>query len=371
MNVRSLARFARQNNIKRIYYFHTDHFEPMSMDGSKFVSMDVINQFISESKKYPHSRHMTLFIRPNFGVGLKNNNLDKPDFINLEDDQVGFYKTKALKRVGSYISKITAQTKLEFQLHIHHENFTQTDEGKYSPGVRDYLINKSTMKMDEERFKLYTKMSIDFIRENSKQKLERWFFIHGKWGLNASDMGVCRLDGELQVLRRLGCRGDFTFPAGRRNCDPFIKRPFTCKTPRIWRSYDYLTSDSKPVGVNTNLITKNRFLIWNSKLTHPQSSLDFYSPTVLKNTSNTDEFLDNLVYNSPVIGDSLFIKTYAHSMSEEYLGEKKIVFPLSHPNVVAAFKKLIDLSSAVGLDFKCVTADEVFRIVRRLDKKES
>lgn len=369
MNIRTMAKYLRSNNIRKIYYIHVDHFEPMSMDGSACVSSDVINQFIFQSKKYPHSRNMTLFLRPNFGVGF-NGDKSHDSFSHVEGDDLGFYKTPELHKVGSYIERILSKTELDLELHIHHENFTTTDEGKYAKDVKKYLINNSTMRMDEKRFDLYVKLCLEFLRKHSGKSFSQWFFVHGKWGLNASDRGVCRIDAELDILRRNGCKGDFTFPAGRKKCDPFIKKPFSCKTPHIWRNYDYTTSEAKPVSVNTDLLVKNRFFIWNSDLTHPLSSLDFYSPAVNEQLSETNRFIENLLFKSPKIGDAIFIKTYAHSMSEEYINRDEIIFPFSHPNVISAFERLMLLSDKAGVDFKCITASQAYNIIKKFDNRK-
>ena len=60
--------FLKKSGIKKIYCFHTDHFEPTSLSHDSIVSNNIIKKFIAQTKKYDHSRRMSLFYRPTFKV---------------------------------------------------------------------------------------------------------------------------------------------------------------------------------------------------------------------------------------------------------------------------------------------------------------
>ena len=373
-----LNSYLKTSGIKDIYYFHTDHFEPTSLDHKMIVNKDVIDYFISQTNLHSHSRKMSLFYRPTFKVMMADDLQEGQKHYKADDDSVVFVEDEKTIKSKEILKTLNEQTEHEFQLHIHHEHFTNSDEIDNS--IKHYIINDSTSWMDEKRFEKYIKISRDFMKEGlGKTSYNDWFFIHGKWGLNGSDRRVCRIEDELGILARNGCIGDFTFPAGRRHCNPHLKAPFVINPIRILKCYDYHASEAKIITPKSKTMNhynrqiyglypgKRPFFIWSSQIKHPDSSLDYFSERVLKQVSSPNKFLKVLIRNSIRIGDKLFIKTYAHSLSDHFINKKEIVFPLLHPFVVAAFKTLERLCLVNHINLNYVTASEVYDVFEGVD----
>lgn len=85
----------------------------------------------------------------------------------------------------------------EVELHLHH--------GKQQPDTSENLE-----KTINQCIKEYSKLGI-FGSENGKT---RYGFIHGDWALDNSRNGkFCGVNNELEILKKTGCYGDFTFPS--------------------------------------------------------------------------------------------------------------------------------------------------------------
>jgi len=372
-----LNSYMKNSEIKEVYCFHTDHFEPTSLDHKTIVDKSVIDQFLSQTKLHNHSRRMTLFYRPTFKVMMENDLSKDQKHYKVDGDSVVFVEDEKTIMSKKILKRLSNKTNYEFQLHIHHEHFTDSDE--VDEGVKYFIKNDSTSEMDEKRFEKYIKISKEFMQEGLGRPFKKWFFIHGKWGLNGSDRRVCRIEDELRILAREGCLGDFTFPAGRRHCNPHIKTPFVTRPIRTLKCYDYHSSQSKEIGLRGKVMNDYEpkvygmfpgprpFFIWSSGLNHPVSSLDYFSEKVLKQISSHHKHLKNLVRNSVRIGDKLFIKTYAHSLSDHFVNKEKIVFPLLHPSVIYMFENLERLCAINDIKLNYVTASEVYDIFKGLD----
>jgi len=372
----NISLFLKNKGIKKIYYFHTDHFEPTSLDHNWIINQDIIEEFADQMNLYEHSKRMTLFYRPTFRVAMKKDVSPDEKYYKIKGDKVVFIedeKTIKSKKILKFLNKNTSH---EFQMHIHHEHFTDSDE--VSDNIKYYIKNDSTSMLDEKRFDEYIKISREFMREGSDASFQKWFFIHGKWGLNGSDRRVCRIEDELRILSSYGCYGDFTFPSGRRHCNPHVKAPFVTKPVRTLKCYDYYSSESNKVFLNSNAMKDNEahmirrfgrrpFFIWNSRLIHPLSSFDYYSGEILDNLSFHNSFLNTLLRKSVKIGDMLFVKTYAHSLAEEVISADKIVFPLAHPKIVKIFKLLESICLKNEIKLNYVTASEVYNIFKGID----
>ena len=86
------SRYFETNNIKKIYYFHIDHFEPTSLGNHRIVDDKIIDEFIGEMNKYDHSKKMSLFYRPTFTVRINKD--EAGDKFSVDGDFVSFYWNK-------------------------------------------------------------------------------------------------------------------------------------------------------------------------------------------------------------------------------------------------------------------------------------
>ena len=272
------------------------------------------------------------------------------------------------------LSRIDKESKFGFGLHVHHEQFTECDSMSKKTKML-FVQNDNDYNMDRARFRLYLTKCKEFMLKSISQETAEydqfasggWLFVHGKWGLNCSDLRVCRMEDEIQLLKLHGCDGDFSFPAGRRHCDPYIKTPFTVIPARGFRIYDYRPSAAKPIRSKSGAMKEDRFFIWSSKLEHPSSSLDAGPVALWSPSTGPADYLNSLLRKSVKIEDTLFIKTYAHSMEKRLEGVLKCPYPLSHPDVLKMFDTLETLCVKNNVELNYVTASEVYNIFKGID----
>jgi hypothetical protein len=315
---------------------------------------------------------MSLFYRPTFTVRTNEEKADNS--FGVEGDFVSFLWDKNTNKSMEILSLIEGRSEFGFGLHIHHEHFAECDS--MSKKVKLLFVeNNNSYDMDRARFRLYLTKCKEFMLKSISQETAEydqfisggWLFVHGKWALNCSDLRVCRMEDEIQLLKLHGCDGDFSFPAGRRHCDPYIKTPFTISPTRGFRTYDYMPSIAKPIYSKSNVMSESRFFIWNSNLEHPASSLDAKSGPIGDNLASHEDYLDRLLEKSVRIGDTLFIKTYAHSLERRFEGELCCPYPLAHPNVLRMFNTLESLCVKNNVELNYVTAKEVYDIFKKID----
>jgi hypothetical protein len=365
--------YFKRNNIKKIYYFHVDHFEPTSLDNTRVVEDGVIDEFIDEMNKYDHSKKMSLFYRPTFTLCVNDRRM-RDDRFGVEGDFVSFLWDKNTDKSVELLSLIDSKSEFGFGLHIHHEHFAECDS--MSKQVRlMFVANDNSYSMDRARLRLIFNKSKEFMLKSLSPETDEykqfesggWLFIHGKWALNCSDLRVCRMEDEIQLLKLHGCDGDFSFPAGRRHCDPYIKAPFTISPTRGFRTYDYMSSAPRPIYSGSNVMSDSRFFIWNSKLEHPASSLDSNSGPISDNLASHEDCLTTLLEGSVRIDDMLFVKTYAHSLEGRFERGQGGPYPLAHPNVLRMFDTLETLCIKNNVELNYVTASEVYNIFKGID----
>lgn len=114
------------------------------------------------------------------------------------------------------LSELCFQGLGEIELHIHHGAKDKIpDHWKQSnrEGLADY-INKQ-----KQFFSNYGAL---ITGEKAPQQF--FGFIHGMFALDNSLPDYCGVSGELQLLRNLGCYGDFTFPAPGKSQPPLTNR---------------------------------------------------------------------------------------------------------------------------------------------------
>jgi hypothetical protein len=140
------------------------------------------------------------------------------------------------------------------------------------------------------------------LRHDTGAPLEKWAFVHGMWALNGSDRTVCQIDIEMEILMEHGCWGDFTFPAGRRHCDPkLLGQPYTCRPFKAPKAYDDPRGEPIAMDVGAGAIRDDRFLIWNSRAKHNVCSLGCYDASDLSRVKQADQIAFSWLTNCPVI----------------------------------------------------------------------
>lgn len=345
--------------VTRLDYFHCDHFEPWRW-GIRSSGTDEILRFNELTQALWYTKRLTLFYLPHVPYILFDG--DPPDNMYVvPGDRIGFPEETA-DQTALCQEALTALVSSghEIQLHVHHEGFTRSDVGHY-PRAREWLSAHSSEEMDEARLELALRLYLTRVRAHTGLPFARWHFVHGNWALNASDPGICRVHDEIRILQGLGCAGDFTFPAGRSIADPFCSdTPYTVVPVAAPKGYDTPQADPLPLD-DPRSREPGRFFIWNSKVKHPFTSIDYSSLAMRRAYWEPEDIAVRWLRGAPVFGDRAFLKTYAHSMSSYYWEKLRLpIIPHHWPSVQIVFEMLGEACASRGIEFHLTTAGEVY-----------
>jgi len=258
-----LSSLVRKREIERIVYFHTDHFEPWrKFCGRNAVSQENIEdleRFAAAISGIEYARRLTLFYKPNLNFALRGGS----DLIfATPDDKIGFVRRSPQvdAECRAALMPILEGTDCEFQLHVHHENYTSNATVTASrSGIGAYLSSIEGAAHDSSRFELAIRENLAMLSREVGRQVDRWLFVHGNWALNASDDAECRIVDEIEILYRLGCRGDFTFPAGRPHVNPCHERPYLCRPVSTPKGYDTVEAEPEPLAGAGEARGRDRF----------------------------------------------------------------------------------------------------------------
>jgi hypothetical protein len=366
MTISQLADILKRRDIKKVFYFHTDHFEPWGSSINSDTARAVDN-FAKLSKTTNFSRKLSLFYHSYLPYSLDNDaatiTLTGGDAVRF--GQPTFDQRELAKQV---IAPLVHDGEHEIHVHIHHESWTR-NTGKYNKPIADWLHKHSTDQLDSDRFREGLRRSLYAIREETSLPLKKWAFIHGNWALAGSDPSICCLEDEIQSLMDEGCYGDFTFPAGRSHCDPTIKQvPYSCKPITGRKSYDLPEADPSEVSLGKySLKSKDRFLIWNSEIKSDYSSLDYYYQPNCDRFREAEQMIKVWLEKSVVIDSCLYIKTHSHSMWSGYrLHEAGNLTPHTYGDVVKLFDLLSRVVDYAKIQIEYVTVNEIRDIFEAL-----
>ena len=356
----ALADIVKRRGVRRIVYFHADHFEPWSYAPGRrnleACARDVM-MFAERSAANEYARRLTLFYKA--GV---TQTLQKTSIASVSpDDYFGFARrTAEQERFGhEAMHGLVAAVGHEIQVHMHHEHYTY-NTGHTNPEVIAAFARPEIRAMDSDRFDLGVKLSLATTRAETGLPLDRWFFVHGVWALNASDPRVCHITDEIEILMRNGCLGDFTFPAGRRNVDPLQTQPFFVKPFKAYRAYNLAGAEPESAFGNREA-AKSKFFIWASDITHEGSSLDYYSDWLEQKLIDPNILAREVLERSNVTDGTLWFKTHSHSMHPKYWREDMpVVFPHDHPGVRGMMGRVFDAGGAAGASVEFLTVSEVY-----------
>ena len=348
--------------VRRIVYFHCDHFEPWS-DGVSERQAERTQQFFELTASTWHTQRLTLFYLPFVDYTTRAAPSAPPERLHgVEGDGIAFIHPdahdRALRRAAMAPLHDSGHG---LEVHMHHEGFLRSGL-TVKPDVRAWVDAHSTDTLEAARFRVGLETYLDEIRADCDLPLETWMFIHGKWALNGSDPEVCRVQDEIIELQRRGGLADFSFPAGRPHVDPTVlNTPYTIRPCVAERCYDLPQAAPLAIG-QPGAGDAGRFLIWHTRLSHPWGSLDYHSPVILQNSIAWQDLALRWLQDSPVHGDAVYIKTYAHSMNPHYWesGARPTL-----PHHLYFFEKLFcelrRQAEARGMAFELAHAGEVTR----------
>ncbi len=358
----SLADILKRRGVRRMVYFHCDHFEPWRpVPGSRTLEENAedVLRFAEISALNEFSRRLTLFYKVHIGV---TRHLAAPGVAMVAaDDPFGFQpRTEGHEAIfRGAMRGLQARVAHEFQVHVHHEYYTYNTAHK-DPTVVEAFRRPEVRQRDGARFELGLNLGLEAIRRETGLPLDRWFFVHGLWALNASDPSVCHITDEIQILMRNGGLGDFTFPAGRPNVDPVLECPYFVQPLNAPRAY-LLPEAAPEIAFGNAQAARQKFFIWSSEIRHRGSSLDYFSDHVLQALEDVAGFARQILRQSYVADGTLYFKTHAHSMHANYWREgETVIFPHQQAGVRRLLGTVLDAASASGASVEFLSAGDVY-----------
>lgn len=363
--VKDLAARLRGRDVASLVYFHTDHFEPWrAVGGAPAVGaevVDAIGDFCRVTERIDFARRLTLFYKPHLNYALRAGD----DIVRADPrDLVGFLeRTEHEERCGrEAMREVATSSAHDVQLHIHHEYYTATT-AHTDPDAVAWFAGPLGRALDRQRLELAIGLNRAIMARETGRSAERWFFIHGHWALNGSDDTSCTITDEIDILLRNGCRGDFTFPAGRPHVNPRIAVPYLCRPFDAPKGYD--RPEAAPeIAFGNAAAAASKFFVWSSPASNQQCSLDYLSASSRRQIEDTAKAARELIDNAYVAGRRLFIKTHAHSMHSYYFEHARTaVFPHQNPPTQALLSVIFEAAAEAGLDIEFLTAPEVYDLL--------
>lgn len=370
MNVGNLADILKRRDIKRVCYFHTDHFEPWSKGVNEDTARGV-DRFAEMAARSRFSSRMSLFYHTflpfslNAGLAAKG----QPGVDAIVFGERSTQQETLSRRVMAPLEPVWGH---EVQIHVHHESWTR-NTGEYSKDISRWVNANSTQELDHSRLDRALSLTKQYIANDIGRPIDRWAFIHGNWALNGSDKSICWIDDEIELLMKHGCFGDFTFPAGRRHCDPSsLEEPYTCLPLSQPKGYDMPEAKPLTIASGADPLEQGRFFIWNSLIKAKYSSLDYYSESNRDVFKQAEVMVEQWLENCVKIGDCLYIKTHAHSMKWEYEIDKGInPIPHLYPDIVSIFDLLERVCEVAGVPLEVLAVNDVMARLQDLNQAQT
>jgi hypothetical protein len=333
----AIADTCARRGITRVVHCHADHWEPAEVAKRLGSRADVALWLERCRPAVP-----TLFVKPPLGfvvdpgadIGMS---LRPSSSAAIEE---GYLRTLVAGGVG-------------IGLHVHHEAWTVNTLTRLSPGQRvlhDLALAQASQEMDSARMRTMTRAALDWLRSVTQMPLDGWHFVHGCWAFGASDPEICQLADELPLLYSLGCRADFSFPAGRRSCDPAWGIPQWVLPATGARAYE--------AGEPRSVPGDGRMLVWASHADDWWCGIDTYSEDSRRLTESADK-LSRYLALCPVLRGTAYVKTCGHGMNLHYWqgGDPR-------PTLGAFARELEATCAAADVPLQFATTDDVVRELR-------
>lgn len=358
--------------VDHIIYMHADHFEPGS------CSLDICNErlkiWTNDLKKLKIKP--SLFVFPSL-------------LMDYRDGKIITRPSSLTPTIIKYL-KPMENNGADINLHIHHERWTTS-----SVTTEPWITLLREKKVTDEQMLITHIIDVKKVFEDVGIDMTSWGFVHGMWGLNASDTRVCNIENEIIILKEYGCFGDFTFPAGRPRCTPDMSGIFSVPN-RIGKKI-YNAGFKLKKGKNILQEQKN-FLIFYPTESYFYISLDgllinrgksaYYYGSILKPDTfgengktigalcpeDSLEIIQEWILSSMIIDRTLIIKTHSHSMSnmfwdfDDKMENQSPLFQVNHVERMDMLDKAID-ERHIGMHY--LTARQLNAFCIQIDKGES
>jgi hypothetical protein len=355
----------RRRGVSRVVYFHCDHWEPwkvlpgLNRTSSLPYMVERVRQFVDAMNALPFAQRLTLFYKPGIYSALANGKVKGVQA--APDDAIVFrLRDQTARDFGrAALQDVITRSSHGVEVHIHHEGFTH-NTAPQDAATGAYLASPLGRRHEEARFDLAVQLVLAAIREETDQPMDRWFFVHGHWGLQGSDPSVCHIVRELEILAANGCKGDFTCPSGRGLVNPRLEVPYFTTPMTAAKGYD--RQEGMPeLAYGNSVAAASKFFIWSSLIKHKGSSLDYYAPWVRQRLEDPEGPALELIEDSYRVDGTVYLKTHAHSMHPTYfIDGQPPAFPLAEPAVQRLFGLIMEAAARAGAGFECLTAAEVY-----------
>ncbi|MGI8839346.1 MAG: hypothetical protein ACR2F8_00940 [Caulobacteraceae bacterium] len=356
----SIGDVLKRREVRAIAYFHTDHFEPWRLvpdrDGGMERCVEDVEAYLAKTAPLDFARRASLFYKANVNyLASADRELRRAH----PDDLLGFVpRSPRDLAIGQAILAPIVASDHDLQVHVHHEYFTYNDSAR-DPETFAYLQTPRGRSFDNARLELCIRLGLDTLREDAGLDLTRWFFIHGHWALNASDPHECTIVREIEILRRNGCLGDFTQPAGRTHVDSRVEVPYLVDPVALPKGYD--SPGAGPVqAAGAGEAAAQRFFIWASATTHRSCSIDTYSSFVQQRLKTPRATALEHARAGVVIDGVLYLKTHCHSLHPAYCKADGRPMPHADPGVQAELRALFHAADGIGAEVRFRTVTEVY-----------
>lgn len=367
MNILHEATIRKLAQCDRVVYMHADHFEPSSIKYPDKIDK-ILRRMITDIK--------TGFFKPSLFLELPATLHWKKDESIPVFSAYPFYNT-----VMSHVKSLS-DLGCDIHMHIHHERWTHSDS---TNAEWEEPFEKRKVS-DSELLDFFIVKSLDEFKKY-KIPIKDWCFVHGRWGLNASDPRTCSITDEINILNRNGCVADFTMPAGRAKCNPSMSGIYVIKPENKARCYDM----GDPVFKGSNLLgSKNAFIMCYPSTNYFYVSLDnlilkagttsktyFHSEVAEDNEKAPEDpwiIVQEWLLCSCIVERTLIIKTHSHNMRfpfwQDEVGQLVNNSPIFNDQQKERIHMLRGICRERGVDFYPITARELLKFIRWVDKGE-
>jgi hypothetical protein len=319
-----LRKSVQSNRPKRAWVAITDHYEPLGMGASVSTALARVAQW---RDKWPQAAE------------------DAPRDANAQRPQYSFfYPQEEYRRdLLDGIAEITRLGIADVEVHLHHDN--------EQPDIFVQKVTEYCRRLTDDH---------GLLRKRDGKPV--FGFIHGNWALDNSrpDGKWCGLNGEIALLRDLGCYGDFTMPSLPSPTQGRVVNQIywcLCNPDNRPKSFDRgiearvnggrrgdLLMITGPVGL------RFRGRIMPRLETGEIAGYDMPTPARVK------QWFDL----APTIGDDLFLKLYTHGAPERNL------VPLLNGGLSNLYSWLAEEADRRGIEIHWATAWQMYQAIEAL-----
>jgi hypothetical protein len=319
-----LRRCARPSKTKRAWVAIADHYEPLGRGTPIEIALDRVAQW---RDRWPRIAG------------------DAPrDAAGRSPQYSFFYPQEEYRRdLLDGIAEIVRFGVADVEVHLHHDN-----------EQRDLFVQKVTD---------YCRRLTDdhgLLRQQDGRTV--FGFIHGNWALDNSrpDGRCCGLNGEIALLRDLGCYADFTMPsAPSATQGRIVNQIYWCTSNSSNRSKSFDRGIEATVGGGRQgdllMITGPLGLRFSERLL-PRLETGEIAGYDLPTPARVRQWFDL----APIIGDDLFLKLYTHGAAEGNLE------PLLNGGLINLYGWLAEEADRRGIEIHWATAYETYCVIRDL-----